>query len=74
VPVPVAGVGPFRADCLYWAPQIASASADISVLMNVDSIWRIRSGDASASWSCRNRAGSILDGVVIAWISFRSLW
>jgi hypothetical protein len=39
--------------------------ADISVLTNVVSIERSRSGDADASWSCRNRAGSILLGAVI---------
>jgi hypothetical protein len=38
----------------YGAPQTASASADIKVLMNVTSIERSRSGDADASCSCRN--------------------
>jgi hypothetical protein len=42
------------------------------VLINVDSIERSKSGDADASCSCKNRAGSILDGAVIAWVSFRS--
>jgi hypothetical protein len=36
----------------------------MSVLMNVVSIERSRSGDADASWSCRKRAGSILLGAV----------
>ena len=45
---------------------------DISVLMNLDSIERSKSGDADASCSCRNRAGSILDGAVITRVSFRS--
>ena len=55
----------------YGAPQTASASADISVFMNVVSIERSRSGDADPSCSCRNRAGSILQGAVIAWFSCR---
>src|ERR671916_2870478 len=50
----------------YSAPQTASASADISVLMKVVSICRSRSGLAWASCSCRKRAGSILLGAVIA--------
>src|SRR3954463_5860015 len=50
----------------YSAPQTASASADISVLMNVVSICRSRSGLAWASCSCRKWAGSILLGAVIA--------
>jgi hypothetical protein len=50
----------------YGAPHIASASADISVLMKAVSIERSRSGDADASWSCRKRAGSILLGAVTA--------
>jgi hypothetical protein len=48
----------------YRAPQIASASADISVLTNVVSIERSKSGDADASWSCRKLTGSILLGAV----------
>src|SRR5580704_17463841 len=51
----------------YGAPQIASASADISVFTNVVSIERSRSKDADASWSCRKRAGSMLLGAAIAW-------
>jgi hypothetical protein len=58
----------------YGAPQTASASADISAWMNVESMSRSRSGDAVASWSCRNSAGSILVFAVIALFSFRSLW
>src|SRR5919199_3168135 len=50
----------------YSAPQTASASADISVLMKVVSIWRSRSGLAWASCSCRKAVGSILLGAVIA--------
>src|SRR5215203_3196587 len=50
----------------YSAPQTASASADINVLMNVVSICRSRSGLAWASCSDRKRAGSILLGAVIA--------
>jgi hypothetical protein len=38
--------------------------------MNVDNICRNRSGEASASCSCNNRAGSILGLAVIASISF----
>src|SRR3954454_17848490 len=44
----------------------------MSVLMNVVSICRSRSGLAWASCSCRKRAGSILLGAVIAfffWVS-----
>jgi hypothetical protein len=40
--------------------------------MKVVNIVRSRSGDADTNCSCRNRAGSILDGAVIAWVSFRS--
>src|SRR3954449_8824436 len=50
----------------YSAPQTASASADISVLMKVVSICRSRSGLAWASCSSRKRTGSILLGAVIA--------
>src|SRR3954453_19396414 len=57
----------------YSAPQTASASADISVLMNVVSICRSRSGLAWASCSCRKRAGSILLGAVIAFFSWVSV-
>jgi hypothetical protein len=38
----------------------------MSVLMNVVSIERNRSGDAEARCSCRNWAGSIIEGAVIA--------
>src|SRR3954452_19211368 len=54
----------------YSAPQTASASADISVLMNVVSICRSRSGLAWASCSDRKWAGSILLGAVIALVSW----
>jgi hypothetical protein len=54
----------------YGAPQIASASADMSASMNVDSNERNRSGDADARRSCRKRTGSILLGAVIAWLPF----
>jgi hypothetical protein len=37
----------------------------MSALMNAVSIERSKSGDADSSWSCRNRAGSILLGAVI---------
>ena len=73
MPVAVADVDPVRAAASpYAAPQTASASADISALMNVVSIERSRSGDADSSWSCRKRAGSILLGAVIVDVSFRS--
>jgi hypothetical protein len=49
------------------------ASADIRVFMNVVNIERSRSGDADPSCSCRNRAGSILEGAVIAWFSCRTV-
>src|SRR4051794_15487365 len=45
----------------------------MSVLMNVVSIWRSRSGLAWASCSCRKRAGSILLGAVIAFFSWVSV-
>src|SRR3954454_4536184 len=60
----------------YSAPQTASASADISVLMNVVSICRSRSGLAWASCSDRKWAGSILLSAVIAlvsWIAVRGV-
>src|SRR5215217_8581665 len=38
--------------------------------MNVPSSSRIRSGEAWARWSCRTRAGSILDGAVIVMLHF----
>src|SRR4051812_13136816 len=41
--------------------------------MNVVNIERSRSGEADPSCSCRNRAGSILDGAVIAWFSCRTV-
>jgi hypothetical protein len=55
------------------APHTASASADISVLMNVVSSSRSRSGDAWASCSSTKRAGSILDVTVIAVSLFESV-
>src|SRR3954453_4579312 len=54
----------------YSAPQTASASADMSVLMKVVSICRNRSGLAWASCSCRKRVGSILLGAVVAFFSW----
>src|SRR3954468_9625604 len=54
----------------YSAPQTASASADMRVLVNVVSICRSRSGLAWASCSCRKWAGSILLGAVIALVSW----
>src|SRR3954454_8729124 len=45
----------------------------MSVLMNVVSICRNRSGLAWASCSCRKRVGSILLGAVIALVSWRSV-
>src|SRR4051812_48312104 len=57
----------------YSAPQTASASADIRVLMNVVSICRSRSGEAWASCSCRKWTGSILLGAVIAFFSWSSV-
>src|SRR3954466_15538882 len=45
----------------------------MSVLMNVVSIWRSRSGLAWASCSCRKRAGSILLEAVIAFFSWVSV-
>src|SRR3954451_17833352 len=45
----------------------------MSVLMNVVSICRSRSGLAWASCSCRKRAGSILLGAVIAFFSWVSV-
>src|SRR4051794_9531577 len=57
----------------YSAPQTASASADMSVLMKVVSICRSRSGLAWASCSDRKWAGSILLGAVIAFFSWRAV-
>src|SRR3954451_1029226 len=45
----------------------------MSVLMNVVSICRNRSGLAWASCSCRKRVGSILLGAVIALVSWSSV-
>src|SRR5919202_1104264 len=56
--------------CPYCAPQIASASADISASANVFTIARNRSGDADSSCSRRKPAGSTLLGAVIALVSF----
>jgi hypothetical protein len=53
--------------------QTASASVDMSALMNVVSIERSRSGAADSSRSCRNRAGSILLGAVIVMSSSEAL-
>jgi hypothetical protein len=58
MPVPVAGVDSLRAGHPVRGTETASASADISVLMNVDNICRNRSGDAWSSCSCRNHSGS----------------
>ncbi len=52
--------------CLYGAPQIASASADISASANVFTIARSTSGPADSACSRRNSAGFILLGAVIA--------
>jgi hypothetical protein len=72
VPVAVAALTRSGPGMPYGAPQTASASADISALMNVLSIERSRSGDADSSCSCRNRAGPVLLGAVIADVFFRS--
>jgi len=56
--------------CPYGAPQIASASADISASANVFTIARSRSGLADSSCSHRKPAGSTLLGAVIALVSF----
>lgn len=57
----------------YSAPQTASASADGSVSTNVVSMSRSRSGEACSRCSCRKRAGSIIDGAVIAGFLFESV-
>src|SRR5918912_3676409 len=56
--------------CPYGAPQIASASADISASANVCTIARSRSGLADSSCSRSSPAGSRLLGAVIALVSF----
>src|SRR5205823_6672817 len=56
--------------CPYGAPQIASASADISASANVFTIACNRSGDAASNCSRRKPAGSTLLGAVIALVSF----
>jgi len=53
-------------DCPYSAPQTLSASADSSELITVPSRLRIRSGDASDRAWPNMRAGSIMEGAVIA--------
>src|SRR3954463_10272944 len=56
----------------YSAPQTASASADSSELITVDSKCRIRSGDASLNaWSSRP-AGLMMWGAVIVMVPFES--
>ena len=75
VPVAVAAVDPLRADATpYSAPQTASASAESSVLMNVPSSSRSRSGLAWASCSSSIRAGSILGSTVIVVSFFESVF
>jgi hypothetical protein len=56
----------------YGAPHNTSASAPINASMNIVNMPRNRSGDALASWSCRNRAGSILVFAVILFAPRRS--
>src|SRR5919205_1014791 len=60
--------------CPYGAPQIASASADISASANVFTIARSRSGLADSSCSRRKPAGSTLLGAVIASFSLIMTW
>lgn len=70
--VDIAAVGPIRAGLPVSAADLVGC-ADISMLTNIVSSSRSRSGDVWASCSSSRRAGSILDVTVFAVSFFESI-